>query len=243
MADPKFYPEADFGGFSRVDGTIAFYNRVNALLQPSDIVLDVGCGRGSFMDLSRSYSQGLRMLKGKCKKVIGIDVDPAGFENKAVDEFYLIQSSRWPLEDNAVDLCVSDFVMEHLEKPKEFLAECWRILKPGGYLCLRTPNKWGYVALAAMLIPKKMHHSFLKKAQPERETRDVFPAFYRCNTIFKMKAEMEKAGFAAVVYGTEAEPAYFGFSKILYGLAKFYHKIVPEILSTCLFGFGRKKLI
>jgi len=43
----KFYPEVKFGGFSDVDGTIAFFNRVNALLQPSFTVLDVGCGRGA----------------------------------------------------------------------------------------------------------------------------------------------------------------------------------------------------
>lgn len=28
----RFYPEIEAGGFSRVDGTVAFYQRVNALV-------------------------------------------------------------------------------------------------------------------------------------------------------------------------------------------------------------------
>jgi hypothetical protein len=40
------YPEAQFGGFAGIDGTIAFSNRVNALLTPAIVVLDLGCGRG-----------------------------------------------------------------------------------------------------------------------------------------------------------------------------------------------------
>lgn len=40
----RFYPEARFGGFSDIDGTMAFYLRVNALLGCDSVVLDFGCG-------------------------------------------------------------------------------------------------------------------------------------------------------------------------------------------------------
>jgi 2-polyprenyl-3-methyl-5-hydroxy-6-metoxy-1,4-benzoquinol methylase len=40
------YPERRFGGFSRVDGTIAFYTRIAGLLNETTRVLDIGCGRG-----------------------------------------------------------------------------------------------------------------------------------------------------------------------------------------------------
>jgi len=43
----RFYPESRFGGFSDVDGTVAFYARVQAILTPESVVLDVGCGRGA----------------------------------------------------------------------------------------------------------------------------------------------------------------------------------------------------
>lgn len=41
-----YYPESRFGGFTDVDGTVAFYTRVQSLVEAGSVVLDVGCGRG-----------------------------------------------------------------------------------------------------------------------------------------------------------------------------------------------------
>jgi len=73
-----FYPESSFGGFTHVDESVAFYSRVNALLQPSFVVVDFGCGRGSHQDDSVMFRRSLRCLKGKVSKVIGVDVDDVG---------------------------------------------------------------------------------------------------------------------------------------------------------------------
>lgn len=83
----RFYPESRFGGFTDADGTIAFYARVNSLITSASVVLDFGCGRGAFMDDSVAIRRELRTLKGKCAKVVGVDVDEAGLSNPAVDEF------------------------------------------------------------------------------------------------------------------------------------------------------------
>jgi hypothetical protein len=50
MADWKsiFYPESRFGGFTNIDGTVAFYLRVNALAASKDVVLDFGGGQGTY---------------------------------------------------------------------------------------------------------------------------------------------------------------------------------------------------
>jgi len=45
-----FYPESRFGGFTDIDGTMVFYSRVNALIEPSFHVLDLGCGRGAHVE-------------------------------------------------------------------------------------------------------------------------------------------------------------------------------------------------
>jgi len=80
-----FYPEARFGGFTDIDGTIAFFNRVNSLLAPSFTVLDVGCGRGSYGNDPVQLRRKLRILKGKVSKLVGIDVDHAAQENPYID--------------------------------------------------------------------------------------------------------------------------------------------------------------
>jgi hypothetical protein len=86
MTDPlmqRFYPESRFGGFTDFDGTVAFYLRVNALAAPHHVVVDFGCGQGAHATDPVPVRLGLRVLKGKVSKVIGLDVDPrarAAFE-------------------------------------------------------------------------------------------------------------------------------------------------------------------
>lgn len=43
----RLFPEVSAGGFTRMDGTVEFYTRVNALLRPDMTVLDFGAGRGA----------------------------------------------------------------------------------------------------------------------------------------------------------------------------------------------------
>lgn len=90
----SFYPESRFGDFTDIDGTIVFYTRVNSLIKPSFIVVDFGCGRGSYKDDPVVIRRQLRILKGKVYKVIGLDIDPAAVENPFIDEFYLLKSDN-----------------------------------------------------------------------------------------------------------------------------------------------------
>jgi ubiquinone/menaquinone biosynthesis C-methylase UbiE len=128
----EFYPESRFGGFSRVDGTLPFFTRIHALLKPESVVLDVGCGRAAASDrFETSPWEKCRILQGRCQKVIGIDVNPAGRKNPLIDEFRLIEGDRWPVEDASIDLLMSDAVLEHVQKPDQFFAECRRVLRGG----------------------------------------------------------------------------------------------------------------
>lgn len=43
-------------------------------------------------------------------------------------------------EDASIDVCISLAVLEHLDRPQEFLAEVYRVLKPGGRIVLTTPG-------------------------------------------------------------------------------------------------------
>ena len=49
--------------------------------------------------------------------------------------------SSFPLEDESFDLVVAGEIFEHLfRKPWEMVSESWRVLRPGGWLVLSTPN-------------------------------------------------------------------------------------------------------
>ena len=238
MREP--YPEKRLHGFTRVDGTVWFYTRVNALLRPEFTVLDIGCGRGAAACDAVEYRRNLVTLRGRCARVIGIDVSPDAESNPLVDEFRRIDGAGWPVESATVDLAVSDWVVEHVESPHHFFSECARILKPGGTLCLRTPNVHGYPALAARLIPERWHARILRSAQPNRSDEDVFPGVYRCNTRSELERALAHAGFEPFVIGYEAEPAYLGFSQTAYRIGAALNRFVPEPFRATLLVFARK---
>jgi len=236
-----FYPESRFGGFTGIDGTVAFYVRVNALLTRASEVLDVGCGRGAFLEDPVPVRRELRRLQGKCRRLVGIDVDAAARAHPALDEFRLIEGRRWPVEDAAVDLCVADGVLEHVEDPALFFAECRRVLKPGGYLCLRTSNALSYVGLLSWLVPNRCHAAVLRRVQPGRKVEDIFPTFYRCNTRAGIRRRLQTNGFEHCVYGYEAEPSYLSSSLLLYALGVLHQRLGPGAAKPTLFAFARKR--
>jgi SAM-dependent methyltransferase len=235
----RFYPESRFGGFSNVDGTIAFYLRIHALLNPRSVVVDLGCGRGAYGDDPLPLRRDLRIFMGKAARVIGLDVDEVGFNNPYLDEFHLLSGSTWPLPDRSVDLIVSDSVVEHLEEPAAFFAEARRTLKEGGYLCIRTPNLWSYVAMVSRLVPNRSHTGVLAKVKENTRGEDVFPTLYRCNTIPALRKQMEKCGFEHAVFGFGPEPSYLSFSKLAYWLGLLYQRWAPGFLQPVLFAYGR----
>ena len=237
----RFYPESSFGGFTDVDGTLVFYARVNALLTPETTVVDIGCGRGQAAEDPIPFRRDLQILRGKCARAIGIDPDPVGEQNPCVDEFRRMEGGLWPVGDGEVDLCLCDSVLEHVPDPDVFFGECHRVLRPGGYLCIRTPNRMSYFGLASRLLPNRLHARVLSRLQRGRESQDVFPTLYRCNTTRAIRRMLRKHGFDGCVYGYEAEPSYLGSSGILYALGVLHRRLAPGPFRLALFAFASKR--
>lgn len=242
--DPKLrhFPESQFGGYSDIDQLVVFYTRVRSLLEPSFTVLDIGCGRGRHAE-ERTARSNLKVLNDQCKTVIGIDVNPAAQDNPFVDQFHLIDpTGRWPIPDASVDLAVSDYVLEHVENPDLFFSECHRVIRPDGYLCMRTTNALSYFGLAARLIPDRFHSGIVQRAYVSpRKEEDVFPIRYRCNTVPAVRRALDRHGFQHSVYGYQSDPAHFGFSRALYFLGVMHQRFAPRVIRTAIFVFARRK--
>jgi SAM-dependent methyltransferase len=235
-----YYPESRFGGFTNVDGTVTFYSRINALINPASIVVDAGCGRGAYAGDPIDYRRRLRVLKGKCRKVIGIDVDEKAATNPFIDEFRQIQTETWPVERDTADLIVSDNVLEHIEDPENYFSEIHRILRSGGIVCIRTPNVLSYFGLISRLVPNRQHARALEIVKDGLNASDVFPTVYRCNTIRSIRNMLQKHGFEHCVYGYDAEPSYLSFSRFFYWLGVLHQRYAPEIFKVGIHAFGRK---
>jgi SAM-dependent methyltransferase len=239
----RFFPEIGAGGFSRIDSTIQFYERINALVDEDFVLLDFGAGRGAaHWDDAVPYRKKLRDFRGKVREVIGADIDPIVTDNPVLNRAFVIHpGSCIPLPDASVNLIISDFTFEHIEDPAYIAGELDRILVPGGWICVRTPNRYGYVALTNQLAPKFLRMRVLRLAQPSRKEQDVFTPFYRLNTFKAFRSYFNPTHYEHFTYSWDAEPAYHANSQALYRLFLIVHHLTPPTLRTLLLIFLRKK--
>jgi ubiquinone/menaquinone biosynthesis C-methylase UbiE len=113
-------------------------------------VLDDGCGGGGTA-LS---------LAEEADFAVGIDLDArfAGTGTRLADErgvagaaFVQGDGTRLPFRDASFDLVFSHSVIEHVASAEAYLAECRRVLKPGGVLYLSTAP---YLSFAGAHLPR-----------------------------------------------------------------------------------------
>jgi len=235
------HPEIGVAGFCATDHRVVFYNLVNALVTPESHVLDFGAGRGKWVDLETGYKLSLTTLKGRCAEIVGVDVDPAVLTNPLMDRTAVIgPDGRIPLPDQSVDVIVSWAVFEHLPDPAASARELDRVLKPGGWICAWTPNRWGYVGIGARLVPNALHAKVLKRlnAAGGREDHDVFPTVYRLNT----RAAVQRAfpNYRHHSYIHTGAPSYHGGRTWLAWLIAFYGKVMPRAMGQMLHVFIQK---
>jgi len=98
-------------------------------------VLEAGCGEGYGADL----------IADVARRVIGLDYDDSAVAH--VRSRYPRVDVRQgnlaelPLAAGSVDVVVNFQVIEHLWDQGQFIAECRRVLRPGGVLLISTPNR------------------------------------------------------------------------------------------------------
>lgn len=238
----RMIEEVNVSGFSHVDQHVTFYTQVAALVRSHHKVLDFGAGRGEwFEDDPVRYRRELQNLRGRVATVYGCDVDPAVLNNPTLDSADIIHPGEdLPYLDGQFDIVVTRYVFEHIADPEKAAYELARVVKPGGWLCIMTPNKWGYVALMSRLVPNRWHAKVLGIIQPHRKKEDVFPTHYLLNTPGSMRKHFEKK-FDIYFYRDSAVPSYHFGRPTIFRLLQIAHSILPSFLATGLFAFMQRR--
>lgn len=61
-----------------------------------------------------------------------------------------------PFDDESVDIITSMAIIEHLENPERYVQECYRILKPQGFMILTVPSPLAKPILEFMVYKLKI---------------------------------------------------------------------------------------
>jgi len=96
-------------------------------------MLDVGCGIGSLLDMTRNISG----------SQIGVEPCVPYLESLTTRGYQVFSSLNDASETckSTIDWAFSVQVIEHVDNPREFLQEILCLLKPGGKALISTPNR------------------------------------------------------------------------------------------------------
>lgn len=239
----RWHPEKGIDGFSAIDGTIMFFTFVRTCCMKANAkdVLDYGAGRGMFWYEDPSeYRKTLRDLRTTGATVTACDIDASVMSHPCSHHQVKIEPlQRLPFDDDSFDVIVSENTFEHIEDADFVAGELKRILRPGGYLCARTPNRLGYLRLLSGMVPNSLHTKVLSRVQPDRKAEDVFPTVYKMNSPCQIKALFP--GCEVYHSYTVGEPSYFFGNHLIYAVFKLIHALIPAFLAPAVSFFIRKQ--
>jgi ubiquinone/menaquinone biosynthesis C-methylase UbiE len=161
------------------DETSPWYKIVLEHLPPfqGKRVLEIACGRGGFS----------RLLGSKGASVTGADFSASAVEiakekmthsPELADRVAYVQADAqdMPFDACSFDIVISCETIEHVPDARAAVCEMHRVCKPGGALCLTTPNYLNFMGL--YMIYAAVRHPGLKSSQP-LDNRFLFPRIRR----------------------------------------------------------------
>jgi SAM-dependent methyltransferase len=165
----RFYDRAR--GF--VDGTAEFHKLCESTIPAGSRILEIGAGPSN-------ASSDFFATRGV---LTGLDVDPDVRGNRALADSVVFDGAQFPFPDASFDVCVSNYVVEHVPDPALHLEEIRRVLVPGGAYVFRTPNRYHYVGLVSSLTPHWFHELVANRLRGfPRDAHDPYPTVYAMNS-------------------------------------------------------------
>lgn len=195
-----------------------FRQRVLKYLSAQTRCLDYGSGRGKVAQMN---------FKGIAGFMAGVDPEAAVFDNPFLDHAALLDlaNNHIPHPDASFDVVFADNVMEHVEYPTAVLTEIARVLKPGGRLLVKTPNKWHYMPSIARFTPTWFHR-FYNRMRGRKGT-DTFPTQYRINTAADVRTHAAASGMRVHdISFIEGRPEYLRLFALTYLAGFIYERTV-----------------
>ena len=118
-------------------------------LNPRGILADIGCFTGlptvSYRSTGFDHAVGFDSSRDALSLAAARGIEPRPWR---------IGEEPCPAVPAEFDFVVAAYIIEHVVDTDEFLFELWRILKPGGFLILTTPNLGFWISRLRLLLGK-----------------------------------------------------------------------------------------
>jgi len=208
--------------------------------------LDIGCGRTLSGDPELNEE-----LTRRAGLIVGCDRDPHLGRHATVRDLTLCDAGELPFQDDTFDLVTASMVAEHLRDPQKVFAEVARVSRSNATFIVFTPNKWNYAMLVARATPYAFHllykrlTYFLNRGEWQSFEDDVFPTYYRANTVGRLRQLMTQAGFEDVRLERLSLAHSFGFVRPLYALSLLFERLIDrwplDVLKADILAVGVKR--
>ncbi len=119
-------------------------------------ILDIGCGRGLFLDIMRK--------DGWSVTGVEFNSETASYASDAYGIKVIAATSIGELLDESFNVITLNHVLEHSNSPAALINECKRLLRKGGLLVVAVPNIFSFQALIGKRVwfhldlPYHLHH-------------------------------------------------------------------------------------
>jgi SAM-dependent methyltransferase len=116
---------------------------------PNAKLLDLGCADGK-LTLNAAHKIGTSKIYG----VEILDVDIGRAKANGINVTYGDLNEKLTFENELFDVIFASHVIEHLSNTDTFVQEVYRVIKPGGYLVIATPNLAACIRIVFLLFGK-----------------------------------------------------------------------------------------
>lgn len=207
-----YYERLIFKNFQKRDSNKKFF------------LLDAGCGwrnREVMKHLDNSIY------------AVGADVDNESLRiNISYDKLVLCNLEFLPFKNETFDMITNIGVLEHIKNPDKVLGEFERVTKSNGKYVFLLPNLLNPVMLFGKYTPTIMHVKLIGKLL-ERDKTEIFPTYFRLNSVNTLDKFARKYGFKRNYVITVGDFTQFIFSKFLIFTWIFFERLTNiEFINT-----------
>lgn len=196
---------------------------------PGQTALDVGAGTQTPFLRHADSALGNR--------VVALDILPGDLALNADTPLKIVADCGrdLPICDAAVDTVVARSFLKHLADTEAFIAECARVIRPGGGLIAVFPCRYAQFAIINRMLPNRVTNTLLRMFQPGRAGELEFPAYYDRLYYARIERILAAHGFVLEKVALRYyQSAYYDFFLPLY---------VPFVLyDLAVFALGLKNL-